>query len=172
MCKPNLPKRKIIRLKGFDYNTGATYFITICTHNRKAILSKIVGSIHESIAKIQLTENGRIVERQIKNLPERFEIKIDNYVIMPDHIHLLLTIPERSIRESTLRAKSKRSIMSKVIGYLKMNTSKEMHQRGYDGKPIWQRSYYDHIIRGQNDYNEKYEYIENNPTKWILTKNA
>ncbi|MBO4733288.1 MAG: transposase, partial [Clostridia bacterium] len=80
-------------------------------------------------------------------------------------------IPERSIRESTLRTKSKRSILSKVIGYLKMNTTKEIHKTGYNGI-VFQRSYYDHILRGKDDYNEIYEYIENNPTKWILTKNA
>ena len=144
----NLPKRKQNRLENFDYSSGGAYFITICVKDRKKILSKIVGAIHES-PEIKLTPYGKILDNHIKNLNARFNINVDKYVIMPDHIHLIITINERSIRESTLQG---RSIISKAIGFLKMNTSRDIHNAGYKGN-IWQRSYYDHIIRNPKDYN-------------------
>ncbi|MBR4910216.1 MAG: transposase [Clostridia bacterium] len=160
----DLPKRKKNRLDDYDYSQNGAYFITICTKSRKKILSDIVGAIHES-PEIKLTPYGRILDNHISNLNARFDINIDKYVIMPDHIHLIIVITERAIRESPLR---RRSLISQAIGFLKMNAARDIHNAGYNGD-IWQRSYYDHIIRDKNDYNEIWEYIENNPKKWIET---
>ena len=157
-----LPKRKNTRLPEFDYNTPGVYFITVCTYNKKKILSRIVGAIHESPV-VQLTENGKIVDYYINNLEKRFGVGVDNYVIMPNHIHLMISVDERAIRESPLR---ERSIISKVIGYLKMNVSRDMHKKGYYGE-IWQRSFYDHIIRNDMDYQSIWQYIYGNPSKWL-----
>ena len=159
----SLPKRKPNRLQGYDYSSEGTYFITICSHNRKIIFAVVVGAIHES-PEIKLNQNGKIIDSIIKKLENRFNIKINNYVIMPNHIHLIICINERSIRESTLQ---KRSIISNAIGYLKMNVSKEMHNKEFQGK-IWQRSFHDHIIRDEKDYQKIWQYIENNPLKWQL----
>ena len=156
-----LKKRKTPRLQDFDYSGVGAYFITVCTHNRKKILSNIVGAIHES-PEIKLNSNGIIVEKYINQLSTRFSLKINKYVIMPNHIHLIVVIDERSIRESTLR---KRSIISNAVGYLKMNASREIHKNGYMGD-IWQRSFHDHIIRGEQDYLKIWNYIDINPQKW------
>ena len=161
----NLPKRKAMRLKNFDYSSTGAYFITICTHNRKCMLSQIVGAIHESPETV-LTEYGKIVDEIIKNVSERCEVTIDRYIIMPNHVHLLVIITDseelRAIRESPLRG---RSVISKAIGYIKMNASKEIHTR-FGKINLWQRGFYDHIIRGKEDYEEHLKYIAENPMRW------
>ncbi len=160
-----LPRRKDLRLKNFDYSTPGAYFITICTHNRKCTLSRIVGAIHES-PEIKLTNHGKIIDDIIQNIPERYKTIIDTYVIMPNHIHFIIIITDdedlRAIRESPLRG---RSIISKVIGYIKMNASKRIH-RQYKGVAIWQRGFHDHIIRDRRDYEKIAKYIYENPEKW------
>ena len=143
-----LPKRKPTRIKNYDYSTPGAYFVTICTHNRRCTLSRVVGAIHES-PEIQLTEYGRVVEDVINNIPSHCKAAIDRYVIMPNHIHLIIVIIDdeelRAIRESPLRG---RSVISKTIGYIKMNASKKIHNE-FGDKTIWQRNYNDHIIRNR-----------------------
>ena len=113
---------------------------------------------------MRLTKIGDIVEKAILRLPSRFGIDVAKYVIMPNHIHLILVIDdlERAIRESPLR---KRSIISKAIGYMKMNASKEAHEI-FPDLVLWQRSFHDHVIRDGKDYNEIADYIENNVLNW------
>ena len=168
------PVRKPNRLKAYDYSTPGAYFITICTGGRRCYLSTIpVGAIHESPAqRVILTRAGKIVETVIESLPNRFEdVCIDKYVIMPNHVHLLLRIDnERAIHESPLRIEKQqgdmtRSMLSKVIGYLKMNTSKQIHAFAPD-LVVWQRSYYDHVIRDERDYSETWAYMDGNPGRW------
>ena len=165
--KEELPKRKSIRLKEYDYNTTGAYFITFCTHNRKHLLSKIngVGATHESPVTV-LTESGQIVNDIIKHIPERFSCHIDKYVIMPNHVHLIVSVngETRAIRESPLRPHSN---LSKMIGYIKMNASKQIRER-FGEVEVWQRGFYDHVIRNQTDYDDIYRYIENNPAQWEL----
>ena len=107
------------------------------------------------------------MESVICQLPQKYDIKIDQYVIMPNHIHLLLSIDRPyengSIRESTLH---RRSDISKIIGYLKMNVTKEIHRFAPTEK-VFQRSFHDHIVRGQHDYEEIRDYIDKNPAKWL-----
>lgn len=166
----NLPQRKCQRLKDYDYSQNGYYFITLCTQNRMHLFGQIVGAIHESpeLVHMKLCDNGIIVKSIIENLSVRFpDIHIDQYVIMPNHIHMIVVISgERAIRESPL---PKRSLVSQVIGYLKMNTTKQIH--GIDNKvDVWQRGYHDHIIRNEKEYLEISEYIETNCLKWELDK--
>ncbi len=161
----DLPKRKSTRLKGFDYSAPGAYFITICTDKRKCLFSNIVGAIHESPENI-FTEYGEIADQIIRTMPERFGISIPKYIIMPNHIHLIIELFDdcdiRAIHESPLQYH--RSIIDKAIGFLKMNTSKKIRVT-YPYK-IWQRSYHDHIIRGKDDYDKIWEYIDSNVLKW------
>jgi putative transposase len=155
--------RKNLRLENWDYSRSGAYFATVCTKDRKNFLSEIssVGAIHESPA-VRLTKYGQIVDRYIGELPRRYpEIVVDKYVIMPNHVHILMQIVgERAIRESPLRA-----LVGTVIGYLKMNASKEMHL-AQPGIQVWQRGYYDHVIRNEADYQTIWRYIDDNPAKW------
>ena len=160
-----LPKRKRLRLKDFDYSTPGAYFITVCTHNRACTLSHIVGAIHES-PETELTGYGKIVDKVIHCIPKHSKATIDRYVIMPNHIHLIVMITGdeelRAIRESPLRG---RSVISKVIGYIKMNASKEIRGR-YGDATVWQRGFHDHVIRDRNDYEKIAKYIYENPIRW------
>ncbi len=168
-----LPQRKKLRLENYNYNGNGCYFITICTQNKTHLFGRYnVGAIHESPEKhqenrcVELNLYGKIVENTIKTLPERYnEIEIVNYIVMPNHIHLLISInndtdSERAIRESPLQ----RTLLSKSIGYLKMNVSKEIHE--YNPLiDVWQRGYIDHIIRNQTDFEHHWNYIEYNALK-------
>ncbi len=157
------PKDKRTRLEGFDYSQAGAYFVTVCTKDRACILSDvIVGAIHESPV-VRLTQYGQIVEKHIKLIPERFHVEIGNYIIMPNHIHMIIVVDsDRAIRESPLQ---KRALIPKVIGYLKMNSSKEIHFINPD-ITVWQRSFRDHIIRNEKEYSQISEYIEYNACKW------
>ena len=164
-----MPVRKPLRMSQYDYNTPGAYFLTFCTHDRKQFLSRIVGAIHES-PEMQLTASGKIVETILQNIPKHLHVSIDRYVIMPNHIHLIAVITEedvlREIRESPLRS---RSVVSKLIGYIKMNASKAIRQH-YGDVSVWQRGYYDHVIRNEADYLALVEYIQTNPLRWELDK--
>ena len=154
------PTRKQNRLENYDYNQNGAYFITICTQGRKQILSDIVGDDAHIVPK----PYGRIVEKYIRNAPE-----IEKYVIMPDHIHMIIRLEDGSMWASTptresieadahIRPKNK---VASIVRSIKTLTTKEI------GVPIFQRSYYDHVIRNQQDYDEIWEYMENNPAKWM-----
>lgn len=160
-----MQQRKNNRLSSYDYSLPGAYFITVCADRRRCLFSD-VGALHEAPV-VKLKEYGKMADAVIGSLPERFPITVDKYVIMPNHIHLLLSIHEkgeRAIRESPLR---QRSLISKVIGYFKMNVTRKI--RAYHPQEtVWQRSYYDHVIRTEQDYQDVWQYIDNNPLQWQL----
>ena len=155
------PSRKSYRLKDYDYNSNGAYFITICTNGRKSILSTItVGAGVLDRPEIILSSYGEIVDNQIKEMGKTYShIFADNYVIMPNHIHMILRIEKG---RSGTPAPTANSILSSYVSTLKRFTNKKI------GENIWQRSFYDHIIRDDCDYMTKYKYIDENPEKWIL----
>ena len=157
-----LLKRKEIRLKEYDYSTNGAYFVTVCTKGRKQILSTIcVGGGPLDAPIVKLTEIGKIIENNIIKMNYLYEnIKVTDYVIMPNHIHLLIKLKSngRSGAPAPTRANAR---IPRYISTLKRFVNK---QRKYD---IWQRSYYDHIIRSEADFLEKQNYILSNPVKWV-----
>ena len=156
----DLPKRKPNRLKEFDYGAGYSYFITICTQDRAHILSNI--SVGEGLAppEIETTQIGDIVEKQLLLLEARFpNLKIENYVIMPNHIHIIF-----SLLMETGGASPSPTIPNVVCAF-KSQCVRESRKLGYEGK-LWQRSFHDHVIRNKKDYEEISRYIYENPTNW------
>ena len=153
-----LPKRKPTRLRKYDYSQNGYYFLTICTHNKQKILCDIVGGGAFDAPKIVLSEIGKIVDKYIlstNNIPNLF---VDKYVIMPNHIHLILSVENLN---GTSRAPSPtNNIISTSISALKRFVNKEV------GKNIFQRSFHDHIIRDEHDYLKIWNYIDSNPAKW------
>lgn len=160
--------RKPLRMREYDYSLPGTYFITICTAEKKKILSKIVGAYHDAPVQIKLSDYGEIVKEAIERLPCRFNINIHNYVIMPDHIHILLEINacDRALHEAPLQ---ERSIISQSIGYLKAYVTKEI-RKNHPEEKLWQSRFYDHVIRNDKDYVKHYDYIKDNPVMWALGK--
>ena len=145
-------QRKRTRLGNYDYSQNGAYFITICTQNREKILSQIVGDDAHIVPK----PYGHIAEKYIRNVPE-----IEKYVIMPDHIHMIIRLDKGSMWASTPTS-AKGNRISSIVRSIKTLTTKEI------GRAIFQRSYYDHVIRNQADYDEIWTYIENNPKSWRL----
>ena len=156
-----LPKRKPTRLKEFDYNTTGAYFITICTDKRRQILSRIVGvDVLGDPKNVELLPHGIVADKYIRQINEFYEnITVNQYVIMPNHIHLILFVRnDGSPRTSTPTKQT--SFVSHFVSTFKRFCNKEY------GENIWQRSFYDHVIRNRDDYNEIYKYIYENPMKW------
>lgn len=151
-----LPKRKPTRLKGYDYSTAGAYFITICVKNRKELLSKIiVGDDAYIVPKNQISNYGSICDKYINNINNKYEnVTVDKYVIMPNHIHLIIFL------HGTMKASSPTKNIKDIIRSFKTMVTKEI------GTSIWQRSYHDHIIRDTNDYQKIWEYIDTNVQRW------
>ena len=160
--KNSLPKRKHARLEHYDYSTAGAYFVTICTQSRECLLSRIVGR-GLAPAEIQYTAYGQIAQEQLLLLEHRYpSLKIDKYVIMPNHIHMILML------EETAKDCRHPTIMDIVCAY-KSLTTRECKKVQPIGK-IFQSSFYEHVIRGRADYNEIADYIANNPKQWELDK--
>lgn len=162
-----LQKRKPNRLKNFDYSTNGAYFITICTKDKKCILGKIVGDGVLDVPKIYLSDYGNIVNDRIAEMNKTYEnMLVEKYIVMPNHIHLLIYIDnnvKNNIGTSRTPSPTNATIPS-FVSTLKRLTNKQI------GESIWQRSYYDHIIRNEKDYLNIWEYIENNTLKWCEDK--
>lgn len=157
-----MPQRKHPRLGYFDYSTAGAYFITICTHNRQCLLSRIARK-GLAPAEVQHTAYGQIAREQLLLLEERYpSLKIDQYVIMPNHIHAILLL------EETAGVNPRPTIMDIVCAYKSLTTRecKKVHPI----HKLFQASFYEHVIRGREDYDEIAEYIVNNPKQWELDR--
>ncbi len=158
---PNLPKRKQIRIENYDYSTNGAYFITICTANRENHLWEIRRGELCSPDNIPLSNLGKIIDNEIQKLNSVYEsVAVDKYCIMPNHIHFIISINSNNSGRTQFAP-----TISRVVKQFKGSITKQI------GKPIWQKSFYEHTIRNQTDYNEIWDYIENNPLKYTL-KNA
>jgi REP element-mobilizing transposase RayT len=152
----DLPKRKQNRLTEYDYSTPNAYFITICTQNRKRLFWANVGAIIDRPDNVPLTNLGKIVRQSIENIPAHYRaISVDHYVIMPNHIHLLLRIDTDADGRSMIAP-----TISTVVRHMKGIVTKQA------GFSLWQKGFYDHVIRNDIDYREIWNYIEGNPGKW------
>lgn len=151
----NDPVRKRIRLEQYNYGTPGAYFVTMCTWQKKKILSEIlVGEGLCALPRVKLTKAGLLVEDAIRYLmAENKGWNIDRYVIMPNHVHLLIRTEDSGGRGGPP--------LQDIIHRIKSYTT---HQ--YGGK-LWQRSFHDHVVRNEQDYLEILKYIEHNPAKWL-----
>ena len=164
-----LPKRKPTRLNNFDYSTVGAYFVTICVRDRMQILSDVVkkedkASVGEGLAPpvydTILKPCGKIVEEQLLLLEKRYSnVTIEDYVIMPDHIHFIVFLHRNS------GGASPSPTLSTITCAFKSLTSRICKQH-YGIENIFQRSFADHIIRDREDYETRRKYIYENPMRW------
>ncbi len=150
-----MPKRKATRLTGYDYSTPGAYFITICVKDKKHLLSEIVGDDAHIVPQNHLSKYGFICDKHINRINIKYEnVTLNKYVIMPNHIHLIVFL------HGTMRASSPTKNIETIIRSFKTMVTKEI------GNSIWQRSFHDHIIRGEKDYQKIWEYIDTNVLRW------
>ncbi len=157
LCNMDLPKRKPLRLKEYDYSQNGAYSITLCTKNKELKLGKIVGDGLCAVPKTELTDIGLAVEKSINYINRYPDITVDKYVVMPNHIHMIISIHNEENGKACIDIPE---IMKRFKSYT----------ANLYGDELWQRSYHDHIIRGQQDYDETWQYIDENPLKWFLKK--
>ena len=159
-------KRKHSRLKTYDYTNSGCYFITFCTKDRAHVLSSIVGRGALTPPLVELTDIGKIAAEVIERTSVVYPgISIDNYVIMPNHVHLLIRISPVDGGVRAPRPTENGSVsITEVIKAMKSITTRKI------GTKIWQTSFYDHVIRNDEDYQTRCRYIEENPAKWQQDK--
>lgn len=156
MSENKFPVRKPNRLVGFDYSSSNTYFLTICVNDKRRIFGKVVG-VPIGRPRCELSKYGRVVDEAINNIEKKYNnIKLEKYVVMPDHIHLLVTVTS----DKNGRPMGSPTIPN-MVNQLKGYVTKRI------GFSVWQKLYYDHVIRDEEDYNTKWAYIENNPSTWF-----
>ena len=163
--KTILPVRHLVRLSEFDYSSEGSYFLTVCAIQHKCIFSRIVGGVVLEAPFFILSSIGRIVERNLLEvLKQRTNIVIDRYVIMPNHVHILLRINGASGTPPPTNLPVNRAanaVIPAFVGTWKRFANREA------GRALFQRSYYDHVIRNEKDFLVHWEYIENNPARWL-----
>ena len=155
-----MEKRKKNRLEDYGYDQPGAYFITVCVKDRRPILSAIVGADDHIGPQVKLTEIGQVVERYTRSIPG-----VGHYVIMPNHVHMIIHISAKRPGQGPMwaSAPTDTNIPSAVRSWKSLIT-KEL------GQSIFQRSYYDHVIRDEQSYVEIAEYIMGNPGKWAEDK--
>ncbi len=180
---PQTHHRRTIRLHGYDHSQPGAYFITVCTHGKQSLYGEIVEG------QRRMNDAGQLVHACWYGLGRRYSgIDLDAFIVMPNHIHGIIQITDvgaihelptpglvanevGAIHESPLRGmdrkRRRRMQLAKVIGYFKMNTAKQINaRRGTPGTALWQRNYYEHIIRNDGELDKICEYISTNPLRW------
>ena len=187
---PHKHHRRSIRLKGYDYSAAGAYFITICAFQRQCLFGQVVNG------EIQLNEFGQMVAEEWLHSKEiRQEIDFDAWVIMPNHLHGIVLIesidpvgangclpsefdgeganhhlpsssPLRHDPHRLVPPMRPRSLASFIAGFKSATTKRINTLRNAAGTPVWQRNYYDHIIRNERSLQHMRHYIKNNPLTW------
>ena len=180
---PDIHKRQSIRLKGYDYSQSGFYFITICCYQRECLFGDIINS------QIILNNFGELVKKEwLKSAEIRKEIKLGEFVIMPNHFHGIVIInqtnnnynhvhtndvgangrsPLQEIQSSPQQiSMTPKSLSSRIAGFKSATTKKINIIRNTPKTPVWQRNYYDHIIRNDESLERIREYVQNNHLSW------
>ena len=160
--------RQSIRLRGYDYSRVGAYYITICVRNRQCLFGDVIDR------NLQLNQAGLIIRSVWDNLPRLYDgIGLDAFIVMPNHVHGIVVInkPVGAIHESPSFAgpvaQRRRMLLSKIVGRFKMVSAKQINAlRGSPGQPLWQRNYYEHIIRDDGSLNRIRQYVSDNPAQW------
>jgi REP element-mobilizing transposase RayT len=188
---PKTHRRRSIRLKGYDYTQAGAYFITICSHQREHVFGEVVNG------EMKLSKFGLVAKQQWEKLPKRFpNIELGAFALMPNHGHGVIQIIEHERRgiaedgrrgtadklndhidESSRRAPTERfqkpvagSIPTIVRSYKSAVAYRINLVRGTNDVPVWQRNYYEHIVRNERELELITKYIDYNPFNWQLDR--
>lgn len=162
---PDRPERKNPRLRGWDYGAGGTYFVTFCTSAHRPVLSSIRRGDPCGRPPLVLTPLGECVAEAIALTG----VRVEHQVIMPNHVHLLLTLERAATRAAPTGAGTQAATeLGRLVGAVNSRSVHLAAGRGLEAGRLWQRGYYDHIVRSENDFLRIWNYIDNNPLKWEL----
>jgi putative transposase len=176
---PNKHHRKSIRIKEYDYAQAGAYFVTIVTYQRDCLFGKIENEI------MVLNDFGKIADECWRAIPEHFQnVELGAYVIMPNHVHGMVVIRDDESASDAVDTQHvgathwvaptnpnarpngpKRGSLGAIIGSYKMAVTRQI-QHKHNATGIWQRNYYEHIIRNADEANRIHLYIEANPAQW------
>ena len=159
-------RRRSIRLPGYDYTSPGAYFVTLCVRDRRRLLARVRGGA------VQLTDLGALVRDDLLNVPSiRPEIDIDEYIVMPDHLHVIIAMGPRCERRPGLprpSASLQSGSLGELIGQFKAGVTRRARELlGWGSREIWQRNYYEVIIRGPRHLEQVRQYIRANPARWV-----
>jgi putative transposase len=146
--------RRSIRLQGYDYSQAGMYYITIVTQGREYLFGEVIN------AEMILNRFGQIVQYAWFDLPKHYmHVELDMFCIMPNHVHAIIVLTDRML--------VKRYPLSEVVRAFKSFSARRINSlRKTQGIPVWQRNYYEHVIRDGNDLQAKRAYIMSNPLNW------
>ncbi len=173
---PEKHHRQSIRLPGYDYSQAGFYFVTICCYHRQCLFGDIADGV------MQLNQYGEIVAETYQWLSQRYPyLNLDEWIIMPNHFHGIMVLTDKPCRGDSriaptitqntqpINSEPKRKSLGRLIGAFKTVSTKNINLiRNAPGTPVWQRNYYEHIIRNEESLNKIREYIVNNPLSWQL----
>lgn len=155
--KERVPQRKPNRLQGYNYADTGVYFLTICAKEKKPLFSGIsVGAAIGRPPAVVLSPIGIIVENTLLEIPYHYVgVSVDHYVIMPDHLHVLLRLQSEDGRPMAAPT------VQQIVNQFKGTVTKRI------GKAVWQKGFHDHIVRDDYDYQTRWQYIDENPRRWL-----
>ena len=175
--------RRSIRLRGYDYSQAGAYFVTVCTRNRECLFGEIING------EMQLNDAGRMVRHWYRELERKFsDIECDTFVCMPNHVHFIVVNVGADLRvrpdidagnqqdEHIEQGEHIGSPLQRVVQWFKTMSTNEyircVKQCGWPPFPgkLWQRNYYEHIIRNDENLNHIRQYIIDNPAKWNVDR--
>lgn len=173
----DLRHRHSIRLKDYDYSQAGAYYVTVCAYNRECLFGNILDG------EMRLNDHGRVVEEEwVQTANIRENIELDVFVVMPNHFHGILVITKggdmgegRGTGHRALMVerfgKPTSGSLPTIIRYFKSAVTRRISSlRGSSAEPVWQRNYYEHVIRDETELDHIREYIVNNPLKWDLDR--
>lgn len=157
---PKIHHRHTIRLQGYDYSQAGAYFVTIVVHGRECLFGEIVDG------KMVLNEFGKIVQRAWFDLPKHNpHVELGAFCIMPNHVHAVIIII--AVGAGLRPAPTRPHPLSEIVRAFKSFSARRINElRKLQGVPVWQRNYYEHIIRSEEEHNRIHLYIESNPANW------
>ena len=178
MYNSGMKPHKSIRLKGYDYSRAGAYFVTICTHNKECLFGDVVNG------NLALNDFGRMVDSEwLKTTEIRKNVILDKYIVMPNHFHGMFLITENDSGKARLATtkcnvsikmefgKPKPGSLPVIVGSFKSAVARQINlMRNTPGKEVWQRNYYEHIVRNPDELDRIREYIVTNPLRWQMDK--
>ena len=159
---PEIHKRRSIRLKNYDYAQQGVYFVTVCTYHRECLFGEVKNG------EMCLNDYGLIVNRCWRALIHHYgNIELGMHIIMPNHFHGIINIIQQSNVGAGLKPAPTNHALSEIVRALKTFSSRQINQlRNSPGAPVWQRNYFERVIRNERELMKMREYIRNNPHLW------